>query len=614
MNQPSSNVPEALPVAPSMAMSLRASETAPRSEGDAPTRRIAYLCGITLVIGIIAAFVAMLLGACIVVITNLAFYGTWSLVPHGPADNQLGLWVIGVPIVGALIVGAMARYGSEAIRGHGIPEAMEQVLFNESKIPARVLFLKPLSAVVAIGTGGPFGAEGPIIATGGALGSLFGQFINVSAAERKTLLAAGAAAGMAATFGTPVAAVLLAIELLLFEYRVRSFVPVVCASFAATVVRVALRGTAPAFVVPTLAPATSLSLIAYVAVGAVAGVAAVLITKAVYGVEDAFERIPIHWMWWPALGAIPVGIMGVLSPHTLGVGYDNIENAVSGSLAGEALLILCVCKLISWLFSLGSGTSGGTLAPLFTIGGGVGVGTAMVISSVFPNLPMDTGIAALVGMAALFAAASRAPLTSVMFAFEATQQPAVVLPLMGGCGVAYFLSYVLMKNSIMTEKIARRGRVIPSEYSADHLEHVLVCDVGLRDVVVIPSEQRIKEAQRWVVSQQKIDQHSAFPVVDVDGKVIGVLTGREILAAENLDAPLVSLVTQEPIIIRPSMSLREAADLMAHLNVGRLPVLEDAKLVGIITRSDLVGAHRSRLRANRHRSRVRNWKTKVPAS
>ncbi|TAJ25147.1 MAG: chloride channel protein, partial [Planctomycetota bacterium] len=261
-------------------------------------------------------------------ITNLAFYGRWSLDWVGPAGHQLGAWVVLVPVAGALVIGVMARYGSAAIRGHGIPEAMDQVLHNGSRIPARMAWLKPLSAAISIGTGGPFGAEGPIIATGGALGSLLGQLLRTTADERKTLLAAGAAAGMAATFGSPVSAVLLAVELLLFEYRPRSILPVAIAAVGATGVRYLSHGAAPAFDVGSIGPATSTAVLAYLVVGALVGLGAVVVTKLVYGVEDQFARLPLHWMWWPALGALVVGAIGWYEPHTMGVGYDNIEGIV----------------------------------------------------------------------------------------------------------------------------------------------------------------------------------------------------------------------------------------------------------------------------------------------
>ena len=329
---------EGLPVAPSLGPTLDAVHARARATGI--DRRVLVICALSIAVAVAAGLIARMLTGLIGLITNLSFYGRFDTSFASPAGNHLGLFVIVVPIAGAILVGFMARYGSKAIRGHGIPEAMEQVLFNESRIPARMTFLKPLSAAIAIGTGGPFGAEGPIIATGGALGLLVGQLLKTTPDERKTLLAAGAAAGMAATFGSPVSAVLLAIELLLFEYRPRSIIPVALATVTATGVRIALAGAAPVFPMPDLAPPSGAALASYALIGAIVGAASVYVTKLVYWVEDAFEKLPVHWMWWPAIGAVAVGVCGFLSPHTLGVGYDNIEHIVSGELAGKAMIVV----------------------------------------------------------------------------------------------------------------------------------------------------------------------------------------------------------------------------------------------------------------------------------
>ncbi|MCC6144167.1 MAG: chloride channel protein, partial [Candidatus Hydrogenedentes bacterium] len=445
-------------------------------------RRVLWMTGWSVLLGIGAAIIAHVLTALIGLITNIAFYGRWSTAFVDPAENHLGLWVVLVPAIGGVVVGMMARWGSAAIRGHGIPEAMEQVLKNESRIPPHITWLKPVSSAVAIGTGGPFGAEGPIIATGGALGSLLGQLTHVTADERKTLLAAGAAAGMAAVFAAPVSAVLLAIELLLFERRARSLVPVALAATTATAIRYTVDGSEAVFAMSSVATPGLLAIVVYVLLGGLMGGIGVAITKLIYGVEDLFERIPVHWMWWPAIGGIAVGIVGYFSPHTLGVGYDNIEAIVNGQLALGALLALCTMKLISWSIALGSGTSGGTLAPLFTIGGGIGGSIGLALAQWAPWIHLDPRVAGLVGMAALFAGASRAFLASVVFAFETTQQPQGLIPLLGACAAAYLVSGLLMRNTIMTEKIVRRGLRVPSEYSADYLDRIEVGAICTRDL------------------------------------------------------------------------------------------------------------------------------------
>jgi chloride channel protein, CIC family len=596
---------EGLPIAPSLGPGLAAAGVERRSGAiDGRVLRIALIASL---IAVVAALIARLLTASIALITSLAFYGELSLTSRAPSSEVVGAWVILVPVVGASIVGLMARYGSAAIRGHGIPEAMEQILFNQSRIPARLLLLKPLSAVISIGTGGPFGAEGPIIATGGALGSLVGQLSRISAEERKTLLASGAAAGMAATFGSPVAAVLLAIELLLFEYRARSVIPVALASVVAAGVRVAFAGTAPAFAVRELAQPPAPALLGYVALGAALGLCAVVVTKAVYRLEDAFERLPLHWMWWPMLGAIPVGIIGSFAPRTLGVGYTNIEEMISGDLSGMALYALCGWKLVSWLFALGSGTSGGTLAPLFTIGGGLGAAGAAALMSVAPGVGVDTRLGALVGMAAMFAGASRAPLASVVFAFEVTRQPVGLLPLLGGCSAAHLVSCALMRNSIMTEKIARRGRPVPSDYAADYLEQVLVADVALREVVTLRDTRDVAAVRSWLESGAPGSDHQGFPVLDGSDRVMGVLTRRDLLRQPIEPATALATLLGRPLVpIAPGASLRQAADLMVRERIGRLPVVRDGRLVGIVTRSDLLEAHQHRLAREHHVERTRS--------
>jgi chloride channel protein, CIC family len=478
---------------------------------------------------------------------------------------------------------------------------MERVLYNRSRISPKIMFLKPLSAAVAIGTGGPFGAEGPIIATGGAVGSLVGQLIHVTADERKTLLAAGAAAGMAATFGSPVSAVLLAVELLLFEYRPRSVIPVALASAVAAGVRALLVGSEPVFKVPTMLQPSLSALLAYVVLGAIIGAFAVFTTRVVYRIEDAYDELPIHWMWWPALGAIVVGAIGLADERTLGVGYVNIENIIGGALLGRALLMLVVLKFVSWSIYLGSGTSGGTLAPLFTVGGGIGALIGDLISSWLPGLGVDVHVAALVGMAAIFAGASHALLASVVFAFETTRQPMGLLPLLAGCSAAYLVALLLMRSSIMTEKLARRGTPVRTEYTADYLDRVLVRDAASRDVVTISGDRTLHDIRVWLATHARETTHQGFPVLDSDGRLLGVVTRRNLLDLEQDESALVrELITRSPAVVFEDNTLREAADHMVHESVGRLPVVSrDAArtVVGIISRSDLLAAHRHRLEA-----------------
>lgn len=572
-------------------------------------RRTALICAIAIAIAIGAGFGAEVLTRLIGLVTNLAFYGRVSTEFVSPANgHRAPAAILLIPVAGALVIGLMARYGSAAIRGHGIPEVMEKVLFGESRIPARILILKPVSAAIAIGTGGPFGAEGPIIATGGALGSLAGQVLTVTADERKTLLAAGAAAGMAATFGTPVSAVLLAVELLLFEYRARSLIPVALAAVAATGVRVAFHGTAPVFAIPTLQQPSGVALAGYAALGLVIGLVAAGITRLTYDVEDLFEhlgkRLHLHWMWWPAVGAIVVGAIGLIEPRTLGVGYDNIIGIISGTIAGRALVILATLKLVSWVVYLSSGTSGGTMAPLFTIGGGFGAWLGAGVARWMPGLGLNAQVAGLVGIAAIFAGASHALLASVVMAFEMTRQPVGLLPLLAGCTASYFVALYLNRHSIMTEKLARRGANIRAEYSVDYLSHVMVRDEMSRHVVSLRADETVGAALAWLTSRGAGTTHQGFPVVGPAGELIGVVTRRDLHDARTEGRPLREIIKRPPVVVFDTSTLRDAADQMVLEQVGRLPVVsrdDPRRVIGIVSRSDLLAAHAPRLTAARER-------------
>ena len=583
-----------LPVAPSMEPALQTIQL-PEDKKYYNYRSI-KISLIAILLGVAGGFIAQILTKLIGLITNLCFYGVFSFSFNSPAQNQLGLWVILVPIAGAFLVGFIAKYGSAGIRGHGIPEAMEQVLLNESRIQPRLTFLKPISAAISIGTGGPFGAEGPIIATGGALGSLIGQLLKTSADERKILLAAGAAAGMAATFGSPISAVLLAVELLLFEFNSQSLIPVTLASVAATAVRIFFMGTAPIFALKDVAQPGSVALIIYLLMGLIIGVCSVYVTKAVYLVEDTFDKLPIHWMWWPAIGAVAVGVIGYFAPHTLGVGYDNIDNISNGSVLGKTLIILFILKFVSWAISLGSGTSGGTLAPLFTIGGGLGATLGAAIISIFPNSGVDIRIAALVGMAAMFAGSARALLASIIFAFETTMQPHGLLPLLAGCSSAYLVSSLMMRNTIMTEKISRRGVSVPSGYAADFLIQILVKDCASKTVVSIKAEDEVSEVRKWLASGKEGSLHHCYPVINDHANLLGVIKRREIENPEVSGNKKVNEIIKGPLVaIYEDNTMREAADMMARYKVTLIPIIahgDHQKLIGVISHDDILNARR----------------------
>src|SRR5690242_4156654 len=402
-------------------------------------------------IGLIAGCIAFLLYKLIGLFTNLAFYGHFSTMFVSARHNHLGWWVIPIPVIGGLIVGIMAKYGSPKIKGHGIPEAMEAVLVNRSRIEPRVAILKPISAAIAIGTGGPFGAEGPIIQTGGAVGSLVGQIFHTTASERKVLLACGAAACMSATFNTPIAGVILAIELLLFEFKSRSFIPPVIASTLATAVHLQVLGSGPMFAVGAVDFGVPTALPFYLVLGILCGLAAIGFSKSLYWVEDLFEKLPVDDMWWPAIGALGLGIIGYFVPRVLGVGYDTISDILNNNLPLKLLLIIMVAKGLALIVSLGSGTSGGLLAPMFMSSAALGGAFAMGVNYLFPGQHLAPGAFAVVAMGAVFGAASRATFTFIIFAFEITRDYNSVLPLMLVSVIADGVAMLFTNTSIMTE-------------------------------------------------------------------------------------------------------------------------------------------------------------------
>jgi CIC family chloride channel protein len=554
--------------------------------------RVLLLCLLALPIGVIGAFVAKALIWLIAVITNAAFFLRWSSLPVTPELNHLGLWVIAVPVLGSLVIGFMARYGSEKIRGHGIPEALEAILLGRSLIDPKVAILKPLSSAISIGTGGPFGAEGPIIMTGGAFGSLFAQLFDLTAAERKTLLVAGAAAGMAAVFDTPMAAVLLAVELLLFEWKPRSFIPVTVASVVAALARVPLLGAGPIFpVTPHLVLAPHILAIAAV-VGVVAGLGSGALTTLVYFCEDMFPKFSIHWMWWPAIGGVIVGIGGYVDPRVLGVGYDTIHQLMLGQLLGASLVALMVAKSVVWAVALGSGTSGGVLAPLLMIGGAIGalfgIGTGIG----------DPGLWAMVGMAGMMGGTMRSPLTGTVFVLELTHDLNLLPALLVGSAAALCVTVLLLRRSILTEKLARRGQHIAREYSVDLFEIMRVADVMDTNPPVVPSTLTVAAlSDRIAKGDPILSRRQATLVVDGSGRLAGVVTRgdimRSLLDGSAKTATVLQAARVDPEVTYPDETLQTAVGKMLKRDIGRLPVVErsgSGKVVGYVGRADILAA------------------------
>jgi chloride channel protein, CIC family len=568
-----------------------------------------------IVIGVISAYVALALLNLIGFFTNLFFFQRVSTALVTPEAHTLGPLVIIVPVIGALIVGLMARYGSERIRGHGIPEAIEAILINGSRVEPRVAVLKPLSSAISIGSGGPFGAEGPIIMTGGAVGSLLAQFFHLTSSERKTLLVAGAAAGMSATFAAPLAAVLLAVELLLFEWKPRSVIPVALASAAAAAMRRYIIGMGPLFPVPPhpafIGPG---GLLGCVVAGLLAGALSALLTQAVYAAEDAFQRLPIHWMWWPALGGLVIGLGGWMFPQALGVGYDVIGDLLQGEVASRVILGVLIVKSVIWSVSLGSGTSGGVLAPLLMMGGALGG----VESWFFPA--EGAGFWPLVSMGAILGGTMRSPLTGIVFALELTHDINMVLPLLVAVTIAHGFTVLVLRRSILTEKIARRGFHLSREYEIDPLEILFVREVMRTSVVALPSAAPF---DTLVHSLRAGDPTKArqrlYPVVGEERDLLGVVTREDMqklvdAAPGDAAAQLASIVRASPVVAHPDESLRMVVYRMAETGLTRFPVVErqGRRLIGMIALTDLLKARALTLDAEHRRERVLGTRIAMP--
>ncbi len=556
-------------------------------------------------VGLLAGLVAYILYKLIGLFTNLFFFHEWSTKFRSVGGHHLGWWVILVPVAGGLVVGVMAKYGSSKIKGHGIPEAMEAVLVNRSRIEPKVALLKPISAAIAIGTGGPFGAEGPIIQTGGALGSLVGQVLHTTAVERKVLLACGAAAGMSATFNTPIAGVILAIELLLFEFKARSFIPLVIASTLATAVHMQLLGPGPMFSVSAVDFGIPHALPFYLVLGPVCGIAAVLLSKALYWVEDTFEKLPLDELWWPAIGALFLGVIGFFVPRVLGVGYDTIGDILNGHLAWKLLLIVMLAKFAALVISLGSGTSGGLLAPTFMWSAAMGGLFAMIGNHVFPSAHLSPGAFALVAMGAVFGAASRATFSFIIFAFEITRDYNSVLPLMLVAVIADGVAMLFMpRSSIMTEKLARRGLHVHQDYEADVLAQSTVSETMEKNAPVILAGTKVGQvAERIARHDPEVARHEAMLIVDSEGKLKGVVTRGDILRALDKDSSGALTVEEagstKMVVTYPDELISEAVAKMLQFQVGRLPVVDhadDRKIVGYLNRAAIMAARMRRLR------------------
>jgi len=579
-------------------------EDRPRKLGDFTTTfRILPISLLAMLIGVLCAYVALALLRLIGLFTNLFYYGRWNTSMVSPANNHLGWYSILVPVAGGVVVGIMARYGSERIRGHGIPEAIEAILINGSRVEPKVAFLKPISSAIAIGSGGPFGAEGPIIMTGGAFGSMIAQLFHLTNAERKTLLVAGAAGGMSATFAAPVAAVLLAVELLLFEWKPRSLIPVALASAVAAVARRYILGLGPLFPVPPHPLFIgSKALLGCVLVGLLGGILSALLTLSIYAAEDAFSHLKLHWMWWPTIGGLAIGLGGMIFPQALGVGYDTIGALLQGNVTTKVILGILLVKWFIWAVSLGSGTSGGVLAPLLMMGGALGGLEAMFL----PN--EGAGFWSLVSMGAVLGGTMRAPFMSIIFAFELTHDAGILLPLLVAGAISYAFTVLLLRRSILTEKVARRGYHLSSEYAVDPLEILFVHEVMRSNVIVLSAAAKVGDIWKSI-NMDHAQAQRLLPVVDAHQKFVGVVTRGDIRERRQnegdsvLECRLGDLVRKTTVETHPDEILRVVVYRMAEKGVTRLPVVAHStgKFLGLIALEDLLKARTRHLEEERRR-------------
>jgi len=557
------------------------------------TGRIAALSLIAAPIGVLGALSAWVLVKLIGLLTSIALFHQVSTIPPPMSDLHPGPWLFLVAAAGGLAVSVIARW-VPTVRGHGIPEAMEAVVERQSVITVPTAIGKPTSASIAIGTGGPFGAEGPIVVTGSAIGSLLGQILPVSPAERRILLACGAAAGTAGIFGTPFAAVLLPLELLLFEFSTRSLVPLFVAAAVATAIRSGLLDGGAFVPQLSFTPPHGLELLWYVALGLVCGLLAVVICKGLFWIEGGYRKLPISEFWHPIIGALGFAAVGMFEPRVLGVGYAVIGAELAGTIVGGALLVLGVAKLLAWWVALGSGTSGGTLAPLLFIGGAFGGWLGSI--AVHAGIPVDRRAFALVAMAAVFGASTRAVLTGIVFMIEIVAAPAMAIPLMLATAAAAIVATSLASDSLMTEKLTRRGLRIHHHAEVDVLRSTRLADVMSRDVVTIDAGATVAAA-RTVLAE---GPHSAYPLVTADDMLAGMVSRSDLLADGVPDTqPVDEIAATDVVALPPTASVLDALDTIVRESVEHVPVVDDGCLVGICTRTDVLRARARKLNEER---------------
>lgn len=571
--------------------------------------RVLYVSVLAAVLGAVSSVLAWALLELIALATNLFYYQRFSFVEVEPSGHHMGWWVAFIPVIGGLIVGLIARFGSPKVRGHGMPEAVEVIVFQRGRVQPRVAILKPLATAISIGSGGPFGAEGPVIITGGAVGSVLGQLLPVTDSERTVLMVAGASAGMAAAFSCPMAATLLAVELLLFEWRPRSLVPVAIACITAGAIRRLLLGPGPIFLMqPTVVAMHHAAMLGALLMGMLAALLTTGLSRAIHFFETKFESLPVHWMWWPALGGIVVGLGGLIFPQSLGVGYDVIRQLLNEQVTWKLLAGILLIKSFIWVVALGSETAGGILAPLLMIGGAMGVAVGHLLT------PISPGAWAVVGMTSIIAASLGAPLTAAMFAVELTHNGGLMLPVLLACVTAYAISALLQPRSMLTESLSRKGLHLSREYGVDPLETVMVREVMHTSVFALPASATRQDAMDWLAKMNKRGGEAwahwqrIFPLLGEGGGIKAILTrGQMITAAEAGDpsAPLIKDGISNPVAVGPWETLRSVAEKMAESKLRSFPVTnDDGELVGILNIEDLLEARGKASLRDRERQRI----------
>jgi chloride channel protein, CIC family len=566
------------------------------------------LVPVAVAVGALAAGVSLALLDMIGFFTNLLYFHRLSVHLVSPNGNTLGVLAVVIPVGGGLIVGLMARFGSEQIRGHGIPEAMERILINGSQVQPRLAILKPISSAISIGTGGPFGAEGPIILTGGAVGSIVGQLFHLTAVQRRSLLVAGASAGMSAVFGTPIAATLFGVELLAFEFKPRSMTLIALASATADGLRMVMANAGlvspqPLFPIPSHPELHGVALLGAAAVGVAVGLSAWVMTQAVYGAEDAFKKLAghLHWMWWPMIGGLIIGVGGLIDSRALGVGYGTIHAELLGQLGIGALAALCAVKLVIWSCGLGGGTSGGILAPILMMGAALGG----ILGHVLPGA--SPGVWALLGLAAALGGVTRSPFTAIIFAFELTHDQNSLLALLIAATVAHLVSVLVLKRSILTEKVARRGFHVMREYAVDPLEATFVREVMDTDIFTIEPDRELSDLYRSLKEGSPQRRQRLYPVLAADGRLVGALPWSAVLEGKDEPGAARDAMIRNLAVAYPDEILRPVAARMAELEIGVLPVVardDPARLDGLVTQFDLLRARQKLLVEERHAERL----------